>query len=95
MKIADLHQNEKEVSVATLNSTEIKVAKSIRLLKNGILKEHVTKVPALLLCVIGETIYETEKNERVTLSSGDYVNIEPNVRHWLVATNESQLLLML
>lgn len=95
MKIADLHQNEKEVSVATLNSTEIKVAKSIRLTKDGILKEHVTKVPALLLCVSGETIYESEKGEKITLSNGDYVNIEPNVLHWLIATDESQLLLML
>ena len=37
---------------------------------------------------------ENEKGEKHTLTSGDYVNIEPHVIHWLTAQEESDLVLL-
>lgn len=95
MKLEELHHNEKEVSVSNFTETNTTAIKSIRILKDGELKKHITKVPAKLICISGETIYETEKDEKTILTNGMFVNIEPNVMHWLLAKQESQLLLMI
>lgn len=58
------------------------------------LKEHITKTPALLICMEGEVIFENENGIKETLMSGDYVNIEPMVKHWVEGINESQLILI-
>lgn len=58
------------------------------------LKEHVTKVPALLICINGDATFENELGLKLKLSSGDYVNIEPEVKHWVNATVSSEFLLI-
>ena len=58
------------------------------------LKEHVTTIDAILFCVIGEVIFENEKGIKEALFSGDYINIEPHVKHWVVANADSYLLLV-
>ena len=94
MHLEQFHNSDKPLSAKQLFScTEGKVV-AIHLKKDGELKEHTTKVPALLLCVNGTVIYEDEKAVKVTLSSGDYVEIETNVKHWLVAKEESEAILM-
>ena len=50
---------------------------AIQILQGGKLKEHITKTPALLICMEGEVIFENEKGIKTTLFTGDYVNIEP------------------
>lgn len=94
MNIAELHQNEKEVSAINLFKGEVGSTTAIQLLENGLLKEHITKTPALLLCVVGEVEYEDETSQRIVLKSGDYLSITPNVKHWLKATQKSQLILL-
>ena len=42
----------------------------------------------------GQVIFENEKGIKETLLSGDFVNIEPMVKHWVVGTIESQLILI-
>ena len=49
---------------------------------------------ALLICMEGEVIFENENGIKETLSPGDYVHIEPMVKHWVEGTIESQLLLI-
>ena len=63
-------------------------------MQGGKLKEHITKTPALLICMEGEVIFENENGIKETLIPGDYVHIEPMVKHWVEGTIESQLLLI-
>jgi quercetin dioxygenase-like cupin family protein len=67
---------------------------SLQILKDNQLKEHITTVPALLICVLGNAIYEDEKGNRITLAPGDFVKIEPNVKHWVNGIENSNLLLI-
>jgi quercetin dioxygenase-like cupin family protein len=94
MNIKDLHKSEKEVSTASLFKTKDASAIAIQILADGQLKEHVTKVPALLICITGEVIFENEHHVKENLTTGDYVNIEANVKHWINAKSTSNLLLI-
>lgn len=94
MKIKDLHQETKAISTASLFKTTEGNVTSIQILAEQQLKEHITKVPALLICLIGEAIYENEHGIRLKLTAGDYVNIEPNTKHWINAITTSNLLLI-
>lgn len=92
--LVEIHQQEKKVSAVSLFKSELGTATAIQLERNGTLKEHITKTPALLLCVSGFVTYEDENEQEVKLESGDYVNITPNVKHWLYASVKSQLVLL-
>lgn len=67
---------------------------AIQLTAGGELKEHVTKVPALLICVVGEVIFENEKGISEKMTGGDFINIETGVKHWLKGIVNSNLLLI-
>jgi quercetin dioxygenase-like cupin family protein len=40
------------------------------------LKEHLSKVPALLVCVSGNAIYNEDNGTTVELKAGDFVHIK-------------------
>ena len=67
---------------------------SLQILKDNQLKGYLTNVPALLICVSRSASYEDEKGIIITLLSGDFVKIEPNVKHWVNAIEDSNLLLI-
>jgi quercetin dioxygenase-like cupin family protein len=67
---------------------------SLQILKGSQLKEHITKIPALLICVKGNAAYVDEKGAKINLFSGDFVKIEPNVKHWVDGIEDSNLLLI-
>ncbi|NCT10401.1 MAG: hypothetical protein GW772_10040 [Flavobacteriia bacterium] len=92
--LIELHMAEKGVSAQSLFKGELGTATAIQLERNGTLKEHRTKTPALLLCVSGFVTYEDENEQEIQLEQGDYVNITPNVKHWLYASAKSQLILL-
>lgn len=94
MNIKELHTLEKPVSAISLFIGEQGGATAIQILKGEKLKEHQTKVPALLICIEGNVIFENEKGIREALMSGDYVKIEPLVKHWVEGIVESQLVLI-
>ena len=71
MNIKELHTQEKPVSATSLFKSELGNATAIQILKSEKLKEHITKTPALLICVEGEVIFENEKGIKETLFSGD------------------------
>ncbi|MDP3180790.1 MAG: hypothetical protein Q8M67_03155, partial [Bacteroidota bacterium] len=73
MNIIELHNQEKEVSAVSLFKGELGTATAIQLQRNGTLKEHITKTPALLLCISGFITYEDENETEVVLEPGDYV----------------------
>ncbi len=92
--ISALHEKDKDVSANPFfKGTEGTVA-SLQIKRNGHLKEHITKVEALLVCVSGEVVFENEKGFKQTLHPGDYIKIEPMVKHWVNGVLDSQLLLI-
>ena len=93
MNIKDLHSHEKSVSAIPLFKGEGTVT-ALQILKEEILKEHTTKISALLVCIIGEVIFENENGIKEIMKSGDYVNIAPMVTHWVTGVIDSHLVLV-
>lgn len=93
MNLQNNHSTEKPISATPLFKGE-GIATALQVLKNQQLKEHTTKVPALLICVVGKVVFENENGIKETLQSGDYINIEPFVKHWVTGNSDSQLLLL-
>ncbi len=94
MNVNELHPDTKTVSTASLFKTEEGTVTSIQILANGQLKEHITKLPALLLCISGEVTFENENGIKLTMTTGDYVRIEPQVKHWINAILTTNLMLI-
>lgn len=92
--ISSMHEPTKAVSAKPLFKGQEGMVNALQIQKDGLLDKHVTKVPALLVCVAGEVVFENEKGFKQTLTNGDYVNIEPMVTHWVKGIQDSQLLLI-
>ncbi|WP_241258528.1 cupin domain-containing protein [Flavobacterium sp. Sr18] len=94
MNLKNLHTENKAVQTNVLfQPTDGKVI-SLQIAKNKQLAEHITKVPALLVCVSGNATYNDENGTTIKLQSGDYFNIPANVKHWVDAHEESNFLLI-
>ena len=93
MNIQDLHTEEKAVQTSVLFEPTEKVI-SMQIAKGETLKEHISKIPVLLVCVSGEAIFSDENEQKINLKSGDYVKIEPNVKHRVDAIEMSNFLLI-
>lgn len=94
MHLKDNHSKEKLISSLTIFKGEMGTTTSMQILNDQRINEHVSKVPALLICVVGEVLFENEKGLSETLQNGDYINIEPMVTHWLIGKSDCQLLLL-
>ncbi len=94
MNIKELHTQVKPVSAINIFKALETNVTAIKILQGQLLKEHVTKTPAILICVEGTARFENENGINETLISGDYINIEPLVKHWVEGISESQLILI-
>lgn len=94
MNLKDLHKETLGVQTNMMFPAIDGKIISLQILKNSQLKEHITNVPALLICVTGNATYEDEKGNVTNLFSGDFVKIEPNVKHWINGIENSNLLLI-
>lgn len=94
MNIKSFHTEEKPVSTKKVFSAAEGSVTALQIKGNGILKEHVTPVPALLICINGNAVFKNEKGVTENLSSGDMVNIKTNVKHWVEGIQDTQLLLI-
>ncbi|MFZ1806271.1 MAG: hypothetical protein WAU36_03560 [Cyclobacteriaceae bacterium] len=94
MNIKDIHNTEKPVSLQSFFKGEEGTTSAMQILKDQQVKEHITKVPALLICITGKTTFENDEKKKETLLPGDYIFIAPMVKHWLHAHETSQLLLI-
>lgn len=94
MQLVNIHDSTQLVSAQILFKGTEGTTRTLQIKKEGVLKEHITKVEALLICVSGEVIYEDEKNKKMVLKSSDYIRIEPMVKHWITGVQDSQLLLI-
>lgn len=90
----ELHQNTDAVHTHMMFPATGGKVISLSIRQNSQLKEHTTPIPALLVCVEGEVVFQDEKGNSVTLKPSDYVNIEPDVKHWVNGIKDSHLLLI-
>jgi quercetin dioxygenase-like cupin family protein len=94
MNVKNLHTKEKPFSAISIFKSDMGNATAMQILQGERLKEHVTKTPALLICIEGKVIFENEKGIKEILIPGDYTNIEPLVKHWVDGIEKSQLVLI-
>ncbi|MBK6840084.1 MAG: hypothetical protein IPG90_18875 [Bacteroidetes bacterium] len=94
MNIKELHTTEKEVSAVSFFKSDQANATALQILSGGKLNEHITKVPALLICLGGKVIFRNENGIELPLFSGDFIIIEPMVKHWIEAELTTQLVLI-
>lgn len=94
MNLKELHTEQKGVQTNMMFPAKDGKVISLQILKGSELAEHVTQVPALLVCVSGTAVYGEETGKKVTLLPGDFVNIEPKVKHWVFGVEDSNLLLI-
>ncbi|HUH50755.1 MAG TPA: hypothetical protein VLZ11_01485 [Flavobacterium sp.] len=94
MNLQDLHTQDKTVQTHLLfEPTDQKVV-AMQIAKGEQLKEHITKVPALLVCVSGNAVFSDENGSVINLKSGDYVKIEVHLKHKIDAIEQSNFLLI-
>lgn len=94
MNLSNLHSSDKPVQTQVLfEPTENKVI-ALQIAKNEQLKEHVTKVPALLVCINEDATFSNENGEKIHLKSGDFIKIPVDVKHWVDAHELSNFLLI-
>jgi quercetin dioxygenase-like cupin family protein len=94
MNLETIHTQDKPLQTKSLFTSGDAKVTAVKILAQQQLKEHNSAIPALLLCVIGKATFEDEKGQTTTLLPGDFVPIEPNVKHWINAKQDSHLLLM-
>lgn len=94
MNIKELLTEDKVIQTKLLfNNSDQKVI-ALRIKEKEILKEHLSKVPALLICISGELIYQQKGDDEILLRNGDYVFIPQEALHELRAKTTSDLLLI-
>lgn len=94
MNLKELHNDSIGVQTNMLFPANEGKVISLQIVKGNQLKAHITKVPALLICISGHAVYEDEKGNKASLFSGDFVKIEPNEKHWVDGIENSNLLLI-
>lgn len=94
MNIKGLHPQSTDISFISVFKGEAGTVTAMQFPTGKTLQKHTSRIPALLVCVSGEVIYQDEKGLKETLLSGDYVKIDPMVEHWIDCVAESNLLLI-
>ena len=94
MILKNLHTENKPVQTQLLFEPKDAKVISLQIAKGETLKEHVSKIPALLVCISGNAVFTDDKGTVVNLNSGNYVMIEENVKHAVKAIDESNFLLI-
>ncbi len=94
MILKNLHTENTAVQTQLLFEPNDKKVVSLQIAKGETLKEHVSKIPALLVCISGNAVFTDEKGTVINLNSGVYVMIEVNIKHEVQAIEESNFLLI-
>ena len=94
MILRNLHTENKPVQTQLLFEPKDAKVISLQIAKGETLKEHLSKIPAMLVCISGNAVFTDDKGTVVNLNSGTYVMIEENVKHAVKAFDESNFLLM-
>lgn len=82
-----------ELVIETIFKREDVKVNIIQLRKEGEIKKHQSLKPAFLLVLKGSVQFHYE-GECLDLKERDYHSIRPNENHWLLAEEDSTLLLL-
>lgn len=93
MNLAGYHSEEKAVSSKLIFSGEGKVS-ALHIKAGEQLKEHITPIPAYLICVTGKAVFENEFGFSKQMYNGETIHIEPNVKHWINAVTDCDFVLI-
>ena len=93
MNLKSLHTENKEVQTKLLLKAEEGKVVSLQITAGKQLKEHVSNVPAILICISGKAIYREVSGE-TTLEPGDYLMIKKDVKHEVDALTDSNFVLV-
>lgn len=94
MNLKELHESSKTVSAKPLFHCTDENALSLQILKGEELKEHITKKPALLLCIEGSAMFSSINGVEIQIGPGEMVNIAANLKHKVQGLEDSQLILL-
>ena len=94
MNLSDLHTDDKPVSAKPFFKDGEGTAISIRIAAGETLKEHVSNVPAVLICIEGECTYSEGDAVNSPMHPGTYVEIASDVKHAVTAQTDVRLLLV-
>jgi len=94
MKIIDNHPQNRGISTFPIFKGSEGVATSLYIKKDHELKEHVSKTLAILICIEGSCVFESEEGVKEPLTNGAYVHIPANIKHKVTANENSTLLLL-
>jgi quercetin dioxygenase-like cupin family protein len=92
--IKDLHPSDKVVSALPLFKQQEYSVIALHISAGEQLKEHISKTPALLICISGEAGFGNENGVKEKLICGDYIKIEPTVKHWVDGVTDCELILV-
>jgi len=93
MNIAGYHSEDKKVSSKLVFSGEGKVI-ALHIKAGEKLAEHITPVPAFLICITGKANFENELGFHRIMYAGETMQIDPNVKHWITASTDCDFLLI-
>jgi len=93
MNLKSLHIEDKAFQTKLLLQAKEGKVMSLQIAKGKELKEHVSNVQAILICVSGKSIYK-ELSGETNLEAGDYVMIEKDVKHEVLALTNSNFILV-
>jgi quercetin dioxygenase-like cupin family protein len=94
MNLKELHTEQKAVQTKLMFTAEDGKVVSMQIAQGEELKEHVSKLPALFVCITGDATYEDENGKSLHMKAGDYVFIEKDVKHKVTAKKVSNFLLI-
>ena len=93
MNLKDLHKEDKAVQTKLLFEADEGKVVSLQIAAGEQLKEHLSKVPTILICVSGKAIYK-QASGNVILEAGDYVMIPKDIKHEVNAITDSNFILI-
>ena len=94
MNVKSLHTESKPVSMINIYKATKGIVNAMQILKGQNMKKHKAANGALLVCLDGEATYECEDGTKILMSETDYVEIPPELQHWVSAHADTQFLLI-
>lgn len=91
--LKEIHTEVKDVQTALLLKAKEGKVMSLQIAAGKQLKEHVSKVPAILICISGKGIYK-DPSGQVDMVNGDYVFIKSDIKHEVEALTDSNFILV-
>lgn len=92
--LKELHTEQKAVQTKVIFTAEDGKVVSLKIAKGKELKDHVSNLSALFLCVTGDATYEDVNGKSIRLKAGDYMFIEKDVMHKVTAKKDSNFILI-